>query len=65
MAVTVAPTTVTLYEIVKDLGLPAVFAILILFQLSPKLDTIAANTNEIKGEVSTLSAMCLPANSRP
>lgn len=64
MSMGVAPTQVTLYDIAKDLGLPAVFAILILFQLSPKLDAIAADTHELKGEVQTLSALCLPIQSR-
>ena len=65
MGLPVSPNSVTLYDIAKDLGLPAVFAVLVLFQLSPKLDRIASNTDELKGEVSTLSSLCLPPSVRP
>lgn len=54
----VAPQSVTLYDIVKDLGFPAAVALLILFQLGPKMDAVIQSNATLSAQVSVMAASC-------
>ena len=58
MALQVAPQAVTLYDVVKDLGLPAAFAIILLFQIGPKLDQVATTNAQIETQISVVAQLC-------
>lgn len=58
MALPVAPQTVTVYDVVKDLGFPIVVALILLFQIGPKLDDLAQTNAKIESQVSVVATLC-------
>lgn len=59
MALPVAPQTVTIYDIIKDLGFPIVVSLILLFQVGPKLDDISSTNARIESEVQSLTSLCV------
>lgn len=59
MSLPVAPQSVTLYDVIKDLGFPIVVALILLFQVGPKLDDMAATNAQIEAQVQALTALCV------
>lgn len=60
MAINVAPQSVTFYDIAKDLGFPICVALILLFQVGPKLDTMAAANAQVASQLAVVSAECIP-----
>jgi hypothetical protein len=58
MALPVAPQTVTIYDVVKDLGFPIAVALILLFQVGPKLDAVVASNAQVLAEMTALTAVC-------
>ena len=63
MALPVAPQSVTIYDVVKDLGFPVVVALILLFQIVPKLDDLTATNSRVESQVTTLAQLCVARTS--
>lgn len=61
MSLPVAPTSVTLYDVVKDIGFPAVVALILLFQIGPKLDMTIETNQQISDQMAQLTSVCTAA----
>lgn len=61
MSVPFAPTSVTLYDVVKDVGFPAVVALILLFQIGPKLDATIETNQQISDQMVQLTSACTAA----
>ncbi len=54
----VAPATVTFYDVAKDFGFPALVALILLFQIGPRLDQLAAINTQVAAQMAVVSAEC-------
>lgn len=59
MSLPVAPQAVTLYDVAKDFGFPALVAIILLFQIGPKLDQVAEHDTQVAAQLAVVSASCV------
>lgn len=64
MALPVAPQTVTIYDVVKDLGFPVVVSLILLFQIGPKLDSLVAGNAQVQAQLGEVTAVCTAAPGR-
>jgi hypothetical protein len=58
----VGPQSVTLYDLAKDLGLPAAFALILLFQIGPKLDAVLSTNAQLQAQLGIVITECARGN---
>jgi len=54
-----APKQITVYDVVKDLGFPIVVTLILLFQIGPRLEQVAATNVQVASQLAVVSATCL------
>lgn len=59
MALPIAPGSVTLYDVVKDLGFPIAVSLILLLEIGPKLDSVLQTNQQLQAEYTTLSELCV------
>jgi hypothetical protein len=58
VALPVAPTSVTVYDVIKDLGFPIAVTLILLFQIGPKLDSVVTADAALQSQVADLVEVC-------
>jgi len=61
MAVNVSNAPVSIYDLLKDFGFPAAVTLILLFQIGPRLDQVAATNGQVAAQLAVVSAECVPA----
>jgi hypothetical protein len=54
-----AAASLSVYQLIKDLGFPIVVTLILLFQFSPKLDTLIMSSQHVESQMAAVTAYCI------